>query len=293
MKSIPWRLMVISKILSNIIWIVAAGIGIVYGIRGYELIDQASVKSSIIVDENINTILKILKDSVGVIEIVDQSLSTMERSSIDAGLSLIESQPLVRKTSQVLTQDLPIALEEMQNSMPSVIGAAAAIDQTLYILSRFTLAIPNIFGSDLEVGLGINYDPEISLEGAISQLSGNLEDIPVQMRSLEKDLDNTNSNIGTMSENLISVASDLDKIREQLSEIITEFELIITNLENLRNTLNNTYERSQTILVTTRNIFVGLMMLIIFAQIPSLYFGFLMVKGGLIMTDQLQGENND
>ena len=223
MKPTISKIMGFSRIIFNILWIAWGVVGIIYGLKGINYVDVAITNSLNVMEENIEIVKKMLGETIDVIEKIDQSLATIEQSSLDAGISLIETRPMVDKTAQVVTRDLPQALDDMQTSMPSVIEAAAMIDQTLYILSRFKFSIPNPFGTDFEVSLGVDYTPSIPLEDAIEKLSGNLEGIPDRMRTIEGDLISTDINLGIMSENLIDTAYDLDLMREQVEDISPEF----------------------------------------------------------------------
>jgi hypothetical protein len=278
MKPIVSRIMGFSRIIFNILWIALGVAGIIYGLKGINFVESAMISNLNGMDENIEIVMNLLGEAVEVIDKVDQSLSTIEQSSIDAGLSLMETRPMIEKTSQVVTKDLPQALDDMQTSMPSVIDAAAMIDQTLYILSRFRFSIPNPFGTDLEVSLGVDYTPTIPLEDALIQLSGNLEGVPDRMRSIEGDLVTTEINLGIMSENLIDTAYDIDLMREQVADIAPEFEKMISNLETIGESVEKTKESLPKTFSNARKIFIGLMILFVLSQTPSVFIGYLLVS---------------
>jgi len=288
MKSFSSRIIGFSKIAIHLTWILIGFLGIIYILKGFVFIEDATIENLNIVNLNIDVLKGLLNESIDVIETVDQSISTIEQSSIDAGLGLVDSRPMISKTSQVVTQDLPIALDEVQTSMPSLMNAAAMIDQTLYLLSRFRFNIPVPFGNDIEVSLGVDYNPEIPLEDAFIQLSGNLEGIPQQMRSLKGDLDIANNNLGVMSENLIDIAYDLDLIREQVADIIPEFQEIIINLETIQSSIEKTIERFPKNIRIARNVLISLIVLMILGQIPSMYIGYLLTREEFVQPNQIK-----
>jgi tRNA A-37 threonylcarbamoyl transferase component Bud32 len=289
MKQKITRLMGYSRILFNIIWIALGISGIIYGLRGIKIVETAAINNLIVIEENIEIVKNLLVEAIDVIVKIDQSLSTIEQSSIDAGVGLIETRPVIDKTSQVVTEDLPKALDDMQTSMPSVIEAAAMIDQTLYILSKFRFTIPVPFGNDIEIGLGIDYTPSIPLEDALVQLNSNLEGIPDRMRSIEGDLVTTDLNLGIMSENMNDMAYDLDLIREQVADITPEFEKMINNLEILQKSLEKSKKSLPNTISSVRRIGILLLVLIILGQIPSAFIGFMLVKEGVNQNQKTMG----
>lgn len=294
MKHIITRFMGYSRILFNVLWVALGVTGIIYGLRGIEIIETATINNLIIIDKNIEIVKNLLVEVVDVIEKIDQSLSTIEQSSIDAGIGLIETRPMIDKTSQVVTEDLPKALDDMQSSMPSVIEAAAMIDQTLYILSKFRFTIPVPFGNDIEIGLGIDYTPSIPLEDALVQLNSNLEGIPDRMRSIEGDLVTTDINLGIMSEDMSDMADDLGLMRVQVADITPEFEKMINNLETLQNSIEKSKKNLPNTINSVRSIIIVLLVLIILSQIPSAFVGYMLVKEGVNQNKKIieEGENH-
>ncbi|KPL08114.1 hypothetical protein AMJ86_01905 [bacterium SM23_57] len=268
-----------SRIILNLMWIVVGVLGIIYGVKGFGYVEVSIMNNLSIADSNIEILRNLLAESIDIVETIDQSIATIEQSSIDASLGLIDTRPMITKTSQVVTQDIPLALDEVQTSMPNVIRAASMIDQTLYILSMFRFGLPNPFGEDIEISLGVDYDPEISLEDSLARVFGNLEGIPERMRSLESDLNMADMNLNTLGENLINAAYDLDLIRAQVADIIPGIEQLIANLETLQTGLQHTSDQLQQRIDVVQNFFIGLMILVILSQVPSMYIGYLLTNG--------------
>lgn len=278
-----------SRITLNLIWIVIGVLGIIYGVKGFSYV-EVSIKNNLrIADSNIEVLRDLLTESIDIVETIDQSIATIEQSSIDASLGLIDTRPMISKTSQVVTQDIPLALDEVQTSMPNVIRAASMIDQTLYVLSMFRFGLPNPFGENIEISLGVDYEPEISLEDSLARLFGNLEGIPERMRSLEGDLNMADTNLNTLSENLLNTAYDLDLIRAQVADIIPGIEQLIVNLETLQTGLQHTSDQLEQRIDIAQNLFIGLMILVILSQVPSIYVGYLLTNGYFTKKD----ENNE
>jgi hypothetical protein len=260
----------------SIMWMGLGVLGMVYGLRGIDWTEDRLNQSTTAVVENIDLVNDLLMEVVDVIDKVEISLSTAERSSLDAGLAIGESRPMIDKVSQIVAQDVPQALDEVQTSMPSVIEAAAMVDQTLTLLSKFQFNIPNPFGSDWVISLGVDYDPPVPLEEALTSLSGHLEGIPENMRAIEGDLVTADINMAVMSEDLIDVAYDLDLMRGQLADINPGIEGMIASLAEVQTSMKETQGRIAGAADRTRKLFTGVMVLLILSQIPSAYIGYLM-----------------
>jgi hypothetical protein len=271
-----------SKIILNLIWIFVCVFGIIYSYKGVNYLETVFKDNLDVIDSNIGILKNLLHQSIDVIESVERSIGTIEVSSMDAGFSLTDTRPIINKTSQVVTQDLPLALDEVQTSMPNVIDTASMIDRTLYILSMFKFSIPNPFGEDFELNLGIDYQPEVTLEDSLVQLFSKLDGVPERMRSLEGDLNLANTNLDTMSENLLDVAHDLDFIRAEIREIIPEINKLISNLETIQDSISKTANRIQRTIGILQKIFVCLLVLIILSQVHSIIIGYLITKGEFV-----------
>jgi len=276
--TITSKIMGTFKTIFSFLWMGLGVLGLVYGLRGVQWLEVKLDANLSVVTQNIEVVNALLTEITDVMDKVDQALSTIETSTIDAGISLKESRPIIDETSQIITQDVPLALDEVQSSMPGVLEAAAMIDQTLALLSSFQFSIPNPFGADLELNLGIDYDPLVTLEDALANLSGHIEGIPDGMRGLEGDLVTADINMSVMSENLIDVAFGLDSIREQLADINPEIEKIVNNLQGIQDSVVTTQSRLPVIAQNSRTGIIIIMGLLILTQIPSAYSGYLMTK---------------
>jgi phage-related protein len=266
------------RVIFCFLWMGLGVLGLVYGLRGLDWAEDALERNISGVTANIEVINNLLTEMIDVVDRVDASLSTVERSMIDASFILDDSRPLIDVASRVVAQDLPQALDDVQQSMPAVIEAAATIDQTLSLLSKFKFSLPNPFGADWEFSLGVDYEPPVPLEESLVSLSANLEGIPDTMRSVEGDLVTADLNLAVMGDNLFDIAYDMDLMRAQIADINPEIEAMISNLGEVQSSLAATQDGYPRILGTTRKVFVGVMVLFILTQIPTAYFGFLKTR---------------
>jgi hypothetical protein len=262
----------ITKAVISVAWVLLGVVGMVYGVRGFNWLEGNVVRTFNEVQENIDLVATLLTETVDVFGMVDQSMSTVERSAIEAALATGEITPIIGKTSQIVSDDIPQALDNVQASLPSVIQAATAIEQTLYLLSKFQFTIPMLFGDEIKVGLGVNYDPEVPLDMALTNLGDQLVGIPDKMRNIEEDLEKTEDNLLAVSENLLDVARDVDYIREQVSDINPVLVGLMDNLDRIQTYVHRTQDVLPGKLQTAEKLYLTVLALMVLSQVPNIFF---------------------
>ncbi len=290
------QLMGFLRVGMSFIWIAVLGAGLVYGLRGFAWAEVQFVQILTTTTKNIADIRLLLVEITDIVDRVDESVGTIEHATIDASLALGATRPLLDETSQVVVQDVPTALDDVQASMPSVVEAAASIDDTLRVLSKFRFTVPNLFGDDWEISLGIDYDPEVPLELALLNLSSNLEEMPASMRGMENDLDNADENLALMGDDLMAVATDLDRIRAQMADINPQMNVIIANLSAVEESIAASQNEIPATIDLAQKVFVVVLALLIISQLPAAYFGILMMKQpGLQVAEpkMMEAKNDD
>ena len=120
--------------------------------------------------------------------------------------------------TDVATRDVPDSLEAVENSIPDIAEAAGAIDDTLRILNSFEVN-RRILSIPIRFDLGIDYEPEASLDETVNRLGDSLEGIPETLRDLEISMSSLNSNLNTIGFNVLTISQDLDEINKQIGEI--------------------------------------------------------------------------
>lgn len=268
MKSKLTLAMRIMRAFISFLWIILGIFGIFVGVRGIRWAGNSLNKNIDAIHANIEVVGGLLDEMVEALGMVDQSLSTVERSTIDASIAMRETTPMIDKTSQIVVNDVPKVLEDVQVSMPSVIQAAAAVDQTLQLLSRFQLTIPIPFGTDIQLGLGIDYNPLVPLEQALADLSETLKPIPVSMRAIEGDLNTAGTNMVSISNNLLDMASDIDDIRKQVADFNPELLRLAQSLTTIKTNLEETQKQIPERIRIVENVWIGLLVLMIVGQVP-------------------------
>jgi len=239
-------------------------------------LDQSLVSASLNIEAVIGTVTEIMD----VFDQVEQSLGTIERTLTDVGLALDETRPIIDTTSKLITHDIPQGLDDVQDTMPSIVEAAATVDQSLAFLSKFKFSVPIPFGTPLEVDLGVDYDPEVPFEDAIINLSGTLEGIPDQLRSIEDDLVTVDLNLAVMGDDLIDIAGDIEQMDDQIADINPELERVIAGLLELTSSLASAQSSIPAGIEMAWRGFAAFMVFIIIAQIPSTFTGYLLIRTG-------------
>jgi methyl-accepting chemotaxis protein len=159
--------------------------------------------------------LELTKDTV--IEVED-GLNTVGITAEEASQAIDDTQPLLLQITDVATGDVPDSLEAVEDSIPDIAEAAGAIDETLRILNSFELN-RQIFGVPIRFDLGIEYEPEASLDETVYRLGDSLDGIPETLRDLEVSMTSLNSNLNTIGMNVLTISKDLDQINKQIGEI--------------------------------------------------------------------------
>ncbi len=259
------------RLLLSIVW---AGMSLAAAFYGYQNVQnfQTHLQESLIfADASLTTIATIVDETDDVLIAIQNSLDTAHQTTVDTSLTLTDTRPLVDQVAQVITQDIPVALDGVQASMPSVIETAAAVDETLIFLSAFQFSIPNPFGNAWTIGLGIDYAPEVPLDTALEALSSNLEGIPDELYSLEDDFDNTSLNLLTLRDDLSGLADDIYQINQQLAELNPAVEALANHIQNLQQNLDAVQDgitgRVQTIWLW----YLGILGLIFLSQFSAGY----------------------
>ena len=251
-----------------------------YGDEVIQYLGDLLDRNLTLAEKNLAVVYVLLDESGEVLVSAEDSLDTVRDAIVDVIFTLTDTRPLIDETSQVITQDVPDALEGVQASMPSLIETAAAVDETLTFLSAFQFTIPNFLGDDWQIGLGIDYDPEVPLNQALGDLSSNLENIPEDLRGMENDLNTASMNLLTLRDDLSVLADDLYLVSQQVEDLNPQIEQLAENLLDMQTSLDNMQEKFSEMLPTIRLIYMAFLSLILLGQVPSAYVGVMLMRGG-------------
>ena len=248
------RAMGIIWITTSLLWAVLGIAGLLYGLNGLENIQAGLSDNLTLAVESLDSVHALVDETTEVISATHQTLRTVQQATHDTGTSLADLRPLIWTTTKVVTIQVPDALEGVQDSMPTLIETAKSVDETLVWLSGFKFTIPNPFGTDWSYDLGVDYHPEVPLDQALEEMSGNLEGLPDDLRDMEEDLDAADANLIILSDDLADLAGDIEIANQQIAEITPQMESIANNIEAIQQSLQATQEAIPKSFETARNI---------------------------------------
>lgn len=268
-------------IITSTLWVIFAVLGLIYGINWLNNTQTKLDENLGLLVDSLDSVENPVIESVSVISTTHQSLETIGQALDDTSATLTDMRPLIWKTTKLVTEDVPNALDGVQGSMPSLVATAKSVDETLTWLSNFGFTIPNPFGADWSYDLGISYAPEVPLDQAMETMSGNLEEVPDDMRAMEEDLDNMDANLLIIRDDLSLLSGNIDAVNSHiaginprliiLSESISEIE---TSFTEMQSALPESFDKA-------KNILIGVIGVLLLTQVPSFYMGWLLVSGTL------------
>jgi methyl-accepting chemotaxis protein len=203
-------------------------------------------------------------------EQVNAGLDTVGATAENVAQTLRDTQPLLDGVSNVVASEIPDSLEAIQNSIPGVADAAGTIDDTLRTLNAFEVE-REIFGIPISFDLGINYDPEVSLDDSVNQIGQSIDGMPDSLRALRSDLDLANDNLENVSSNITTIASDLEALGDnvqQIEPLVDEYIQLVADIEQL---INQTQEKLDSQLELVKLVVTLLFVWIGINQIVPLY----------------------
>ena len=270
----------------GVIWIVTSLLWGILGVMGILYISNwvGSAQSKLdhnflVIDETLDSVQDVIIETSDVISSTSQSLGTLQKSLSDASTTLLEIQPLIRKTTKVVTVEVPDALDGVQVSMPSLIETAKSIDETLTWLSDFKITIPNPFGADWNYDLGISYNPGVPLDQALDSMSQNLVDIPDDLRELDQNLSDTDTNLKLVSDDLDLLANDIKITNERIEEVAPRIQVFIGHVDDVQISLRETQTSVINFFDLGQKVLTAILLLLIISQIPSIYMGIQLITG--------------
>ena len=276
------RIMGTIWIIASVLWAVLAIVGLFYGLSFLERMQSNLENNLKLVIDSLDSVHSIVDETTDVISSTYQSLETIQGTMGDASTALDDLRPLLWRTRRVVTDDIPEALDGVQESMPSLIATAKSVDETLTWLSNFGFTIPNPFGPDWSYDLGINYAPDVPLDQALDTIHGNMEGLPEDLRKMKGNLNTADDNLVTVSDDLARLADDLEDINRELADINPQMDLLAAKIESIQDSFGEIQDGIPRAITTVRRVMTVVLGLIIFTQIPALYIGWVMVSGVML-----------
>lgn len=232
---------IVRMVFGSIIVISAlVGLGLAYGLYYYGNIalEQTETQVGAVIDgvsENLDTTAEAITSIKGTVVEVNDSVSTLATTAGSLAESVGTTEPLFNQIKQVATEDVPGSLETVQETIPNIVSVAGTIDDTLTALSGFGFN-QRFFGRDIEIDLGIDYDPTQRFDTSMQELGDSLDGLPESLRGLSTDLDTTYNSLEVVGTNIDTLSADLTEINAQV-------DTIPPLLDNYLETVNNIDEQ--------------------------------------------------
>ncbi len=153
---------------------------------------------------------------------IDGGLATLSEAAHSASIELARTEPLLAETRRVVTEDVPDSLDAVHTAMPALIDVAAAVDDTMRLLS----ILPNV-----------DYAPEVPLDEALTDVADSLAGLPVQLRAQQTTLLQAERNLRTLSGDIAETADGLETMRVAVAEIRPAIAANTDTVENAADTL--------------------------------------------------------
>lgn len=271
--------------LIGVILLVIGLVGIAFSILAANALHDGIDTAVVTLDESLQLASEGLENVIDTLEFtqtavtdINDLIATIETTANDLSAAIDNTQPMLSSTSAVVTQDVPESLEAFQEALPALEQAASTIDSTLRTLSRFEID-QTILGFRLQYDLGIDYNPEIPFDVAITEVGESLDGLPERLREMEPQLEATSEDLTTISADITEAATEIQSINETLTELdplLVEHIRIATEAnDSLRRVRGDLDDQA----AAAKEIASILFALLAVMQVPALYLGFELVTG--------------
>jgi ABC-type transporter Mla subunit MlaD len=178
--------------------------------------------------DNIKQTLLLFKDAINQ---VTASMETLEQTALHASKAVNDTRPLVTGAGEIVTTDVADAIENVQNTVAPRVDLAKTIDEAMTALSEFKIE-QTILGFPLNFDLGIEYEPQVSLPQAVTDIAGSLAGMPEKLRALSGDIEAADENLGIISQDLEMISNDINAINASLAEIPGLLDSFVDNVNS-------------------------------------------------------------
>ncbi len=271
----------------GVIFIIIAIIGAVVAYQGMQLTNRfidnlaAGMSSALqLTSDTLTNVESTLVVSKQTLTDLGATLTTMETTAGDMATAVQDAEPLINQVSTVIATDVPNSIETLQGTIPSLVEVATVIDDALTTLSRFEIdqTIP-IVNYRIQYDLGINYDPEVPFDQAVSELGGSLEGLPETLRGLESELATTQASLGTMGGNMDQLATDMATLNASIAEVQPILDEYIRIVTDVNDRMRIASEQIDDQAAQVKQIFNFIFLWMLLFQLIPLYLGLEMAAG--------------
>jgi hypothetical protein len=261
--------------------ILAGLVGLVFGIYALVWVQAAAeeVERDLVsaMDSGLNGLEVVSDTLVVVVQMVEDAGSVIESAATSSqnAAGTIDSMGVgVREMSDVIAFDLPNNIQQIEDKLPALEEAGAAIDKTLRTLADFhwSATIP-IINFPLDFGLGITYNPPVPLDESVAQIGVALGELPIRLSGIQASLLETNLGLGETARSMEAIGDSLSGVQgdmDRLGEVLAEYDdLVATATDQARLIRRDLRGRIQGVRLTI----TGILAWLILSQITPLYLG--------------------
>ena len=198
----------------GITFIVAAIFGLIFSIAGIALVWGVKAPLTANLVSAVDLIETTLDATSSGLAVVDDTLTrtiselnTLENTVQTASKGVDDSVPMVESLSELLSGNIPQAIEATQTGLTTLQDAAGTLESTLLLLT----SIPFL---PIE-----NYAPEVSFTTALEEVSQSLDAIPVSLAEMEGTLNSTQGNLVMLSAQIRIISRGISDLSADLYEI--------------------------------------------------------------------------
>ncbi len=214
---------------------------------------------------------------------VNGGLGSAVAATANASRTVADSRPLIDNVGVVVTQEVPEAVEGIQNALPNMIEVAGVIDSTLRTLSSIgidrTINLPFGGSIPLQFDLGIDYAPAVPFDSTLRGFGASLEGLPESMRGLETDLTTTSANLDALATDLQAASDNLAVINNRVGEVLPLVDQYLALADQLSATIDRLDADMAQQLETLRLAAIAVLVFLALSQLAPLYLGWELLAG--------------
>ena len=214
---------------------------------------------------------------------VNGGLGTAVAATTNASRTVTDSRPLIDNVGVVVTQEVPEAVEGIQNALPNMIEVAGVIDTTLRTLSSIgidrTINLPFGGSIPLQFDLGIDYAPAVPFDNTLRGFQASLAGLPESMRGLETDLQTTSANLDALAADLQATSDNLAVINNRVGEVLPLIDQYLALADQLSATIDRLDADIDQQLEMLRLGAIAVLVFLALSQLAPLYLGWELLTG--------------
>ncbi len=215
----------LATVLITLGWVgaVATIVGVVLGWRLTDSLIKSVEDTAALVDTSLQTVDEsalLLSDALGD---VGPGLESAETVLASAAETVSGMQSMATDTADVMTTTLPDSVSAVLDALPGLISTAGVLDRTLSALSV----------------VGVDYDPEVPLDEALTELQDSLEGLPEQLITEGEQLDSLAEETAGLPDEVAALGTAVGDLADQVGSAQTLLDEVQTSTSQARETLND------------------------------------------------------